>query len=354
MIKKYSPQMVDTKILIDDIRRMIDETRSKVAAAVNTGLTMLHWHIGKRINEDILDGSRAKYGKQILATLSQELSDEYGKGFNYSALTRMIRFAEVFPQKEIVATLSQQLSWSHFVILIALKEPLQREFYTEICRIERWNVRTLRKKVDSMLYERTAISRKPADLAQKELAQLREKNNMSLDLVFRDPYLLDFLNLKDTFSESDLETAILWEIEKFLLELGCGFTFVARQKRMTIDSEDYYLDLLLFHRKLKRLVAVELKLGKFKAAFKGQMELYLRWLERNEMEADEKTPLGIILCSEGGKQTIELLRLDASGIHVAEYLTELPPQIELKKKLQAAIKYAKNRARKSIDTETHQ
>ena len=354
MIKKYSPQMVDTKILIDDIRRMIDEARSIVAATVNTGLTLLHWQIGKRINEDILDGSRAKYGKQILATLSQELSDEYGKGFNYSALTRMIRFAEVFPQKEIVATLSQQLSWSHFVILIALKEPLQREFYAEICRIERWNVRTLRKKVDSMLYERTAISRKPADLAQKELAQLREKGNMSLDLVFRDPYLLNFLNLKDTFSESDLETAILWEIEKFLLELGCGFTFVARQKRMTIDSEDYYLDLLLFHRKLKRLVAVELKLGKFKAAFKGQMELYLRWLERNEMEADERTPLGIILCAEGGKQTIELLRLDASGIHVAEYMTELPPRIELKKKLQAAIEYAKNRARKSVETENHQ
>jgi len=354
MIKKYSPQMVDTKIFIDDIRRMIDEARSTVAATVNTGLTLLHWHIGKRINEEILDGSRAKYGKQILATLSQELSNEYGKGFNYSALTRMIRFAEVFPQKEIVATLSQQLSWSHFVILIALKEPLQREFYAEFCRIERWNVRTLRKKVDSMLYERTAISRKPADLAQKELAQLKEKGNMSLDLVFRDPYLLNFLNLKDTFSESDLETAILWEIEKFLLELGCGFTFVARQKRMTIDSEDYYLDLLLFHRKLKRLVAVELKLGKFKAAFKGQMELYLRWLERNEMEADERTPLGIILCAEGGKQTIELLRLDASGIHVAEYMTELPPRIELKKKLQAAIEYAKNRARKSFETENHQ
>jgi predicted nuclease of restriction endonuclease-like (RecB) superfamily len=354
MIKKYSPQMVETKILMDDIRRMIDEARSTVAATVNTGLTLLHWHIGKRINEEILDGSRAKYGKQILATLSQELSNEYGKGFNYSALTRMIRFAEVFPQKEIVATLSQQLSWSHFVILIALKEPLQREFYAEFCRIERWNVRTLRKKVDSMLYERTAISRKPADLAQKELAQLREKGNMSLDLVFRDPYLLNFLNLKDTFSESDLETAILWEIEKFLLELGCGFTFVARQKRMTIDSEDYYLDLLLFHRKLKRLVAVELKLGKFKAAFKGQMELYLRWLERNEMEADERTPLGIILCAEGGKQTIELLRLDASGIHVAEYMTELPPRIELKKKLQAAIEYAKNRARKSFETENYQ
>jgi predicted nuclease of restriction endonuclease-like (RecB) superfamily len=353
MIKKYTPQMVGIKILINDIHRMIDEARSAVAVTINTGLTLLHWHIGKRINKEILDGGRAKYGKQILATLSQELSREYGKGFNYSALTRMIRFAEVFPQKEIVATLSQQLSWSHFVILVNLKEPIQSEFYAEICRIERWNVRTLRKKVDSMLYERTAISRKPANLAQKELAQLREKGNMSPDLVFRDPYVLDFLNLKDTFSEADLEKAILWEIEKFLLELGCGFTFVARQKRMIIDSEDYYLDLLLFHRKLKRLVAVELKLGKFKAAYKGQMELYLRWLESNEMESDERTPLGIILCAEGGKQTIELLQLDESGIHVAEYMTELPPRIELKKKLHAAIEYAKNRAEKSSELESN-
>ena len=150
MIKKYSPQMVDTKILIDDIRRMIDEARSTVDATVNTGLTLLHWHIGKRINEEILDGSRAKYGKQILATLSQELSNEYGKGFNYSALTRMIRFAEVFPQKEIVATLSQQLSWGHFVILIALKEPLQREFYAEFCRI---SLKSHRRRLNRTSYQ---------------------------------------------------------------------------------------------------------------------------------------------------------------------------------------------------------
>jgi predicted nuclease of restriction endonuclease-like (RecB) superfamily len=354
MTKNYHPQTVGSKALIDDIRHMIDEARTTVAATVNIGLTLLHWHIGERINKEFLDGGRAKYGKKILATLSQTLSSEYGKGFNYSALTRMIRFAEVFPRKEIVATLSQQLSWSHFVILIALKEPLQREFYAEICRIERWSVRTLRKKVDSMLFERTAISRKPTDLAKKELAQLREKGNISPDLVFRDPYLLDFLNLKDTYSESDLESTILWEIEKFLLELGCGFTFIARQKRMTIDSDDYHLDLLLFHRKLKRLVAVELKLGKFKAAYKGQMELYLRWLESNEMEADERTPLGIILCAEGGKQMIELLQLDASGIHVAEYMTELPPRAELEKKLHAAIEYAKNRAQKISETQSHE
>jgi predicted nuclease of restriction endonuclease-like (RecB) superfamily len=342
-VSDHIPQKASDSTLLDDIRRMIEETRSSVAIAVNTGLTLLHWRIGRRINDEILKGDRAEYGKQILATLSQELTAEYGKGFNYSALTRMVRFVEAFPQQEIVATLSQQLSWSHFVILIPMKKPLQREFYAEMCKVERWSVRTMRKKIDSMLYERTAISRKPEDLIKKELTDLRNSEMMSKDLVFRDPYLLDFLNLKDTYSELDLEAAILREIENFLLELGYGFTFVARQKRMIIDSEDFYLDLLFYHRKLKRLIAIELKLDKFKAAYKGQMELYLRWLEKYETEDGELLPMGLILCGEGNREQIELLQLNASGIHVAEYLTELPPKELLEKKLHAAIAGAKAR-----------
>jgi predicted nuclease of restriction endonuclease-like (RecB) superfamily len=341
MTKVRLPSKTSQIALVKDIRRMIDETRSAVARAVNTGITLLYWRIGKRLNEESLKGGRGEYGKQILATVSQELSRDYGRGFNYSALTRMVRFAEVLPHKKIVATLSQELSWSHFVVLIALKEPLQREFYAEMCRVERWSVRTLRQKIDSMLYERSALSRKPEALARKELARLKDGSQTTPALVFRDPYVLDFLNLKDTYSESDLEIAILREMENFLLELGRGFAFVARQKRMVIDNEDYYLDLLLFHRKLKRLIALELKLGKFKAAYKGQMELYLRWLEKHEMEPGEGLPLGLILCAEGSRETIELLRLDESGIHVAEYLTELPPREELRKKLHSAIQIAR-------------
>jgi len=349
MAKDHLPSQTNHVALVGDIRHMIDETRSAVAVAVNSGLTLLYWRIGKRLNEEILKGGRSEYGKQILATVSQELSGEYGRGFNYSALTRMARFAEALPQKKIVATLSQELRWSHFVVLIALKEPLQREFYAEMCRVERWSVRTLRQKIDSMLYERSAISRKPEELTRRELARLRNRSDMSPALIFRDPYVLDFLNLKDTYSESDLEAAILRELENFLLELGRGFAFVARQKRMVIDNEDYYLDLLLFHRKLKRLIALELKLGKFKAAYKGQMELYLRWLEKHEMEPGEALPLGLILCAEGSRQTIELLRLDESGIHVAEYMTELPPREELRKKLHAAIQIARGQAGGSLD-----
>ncbi len=327
--------------LISDVRQMIEEARSAVATAVNAGLTMLYWRIGKRIQKEILKGKRAEYGSEIVVTMSRQLVAEYGTGYQEKNLRRMIQFAELFPNEQIVVTLIRQLSWSHFVALLPLKEPLQREFYAEMCRAERWSVRTLRKQIISMLYERTALSRKPEDLARIELKRLREEDRISPDLVFRDPYLLDFLGLKDQYLEKDLENAILREMEAFILELGSGFAFVARQKRMVIDGEDHYLDLLFYHRKLKRLVALELKLGKFKAAYKGQMELYLRWIEKYEMEAGEETPLGLILCAEGSREQIQLLQLDASGIHVAEYLIELPPKEMLKKKLHRAVAAAR-------------
>jgi len=329
--------------LIGDIRALIETARQNVAVTVNAGLTILYWQIGNRIRQDILKEKRAKYGKKIVATLSQELIKEYGNGFSYTALTRMVRFSELFPDTQIVATLSQQLSWSHFKEILPLKKPLQRDFYAEMCRIERWSVRTLRKKIDGMLYERTAISKKPEELIEKDLAALRDEDRLSPNLVFRDPYFLDFLGLKDTYSEKDLETAILREMESFILELGIGFSFVVRQKRITVDNEDYYLDLLFFHRKLKRLIAIELKLGKFKAAHKGQMELYLRWLEKYEKEPGEKPPLGLILCAGKTSEQIELLQLDKSGIKVAEYMTELPKRELLEQKLHKAVELARKR-----------
>lgn len=345
MKKKHSNVDLDNQpvlpnSLLKDIRQLILEARSTVALTVNATLTMLYWHIGQRIQKEVLKDERAEYGQQILATLSQTLSQEFGKGFSYSALTRMVRFFQTFPEESIVATLSQQLSWSHIKEIIPLKTPLQQEFYTQMCRMERWSVRTLRSKIDSMLYERTAISKQPDALIKQELANLRDQDRISPDLVFRDPYVLDFLNLKDTYSERDLETAILRELESFLLELGCGFSFVARQKRIVIDREDHYMDLLFYNRRLKRLVAIELKLGKFKAAYKGQMELYLRWLKKYELESGEADPLGLILCAEGARETVELLQLGDSGIHMAEYLTELPPKDVLEMKLRAAMENA--------------
>jgi predicted nuclease of restriction endonuclease-like (RecB) superfamily len=242
-----------------------------------------------------------------------------------------------------VHALSAQLTWTHFREIIYLDDSLQRDFYAEMCRIERWNTRTLKSKIHGMLYERTAISKKPEKLIEKDLAALREEDRLTPDLVFRDPYFLDFLGLKDTYSEQDLETAILREMESFILELGAGFSFVARQKRITVDNEDYYLDLLFFHRKLKRLIAIELKLGKFKPAYKGQMELYLRWLEKYEIERGEETPLGLILCAGKTSEQIELLQLDKSGIKVAEYMTELPKRELLEQKLHKAVELARER-----------
>ena len=304
---------------------------------------MLYWRIGKRICDDILRKERAGYGDEIVATLSRQLTTDYGGGFSEKSLRHMILFSETFPELEIVSTLSRQLSWSHFKEIIYLKQPLQKEFYAEMCRVERWSVRTLRDKIASMLYERTALSRKPEELARTELESLREQDRMTPDLVFCDPYMLDFLGLKDSYSEKDLESAILREIESFLLELGAGFSFIARQKRMTVDGDDFYLDLLFFHRDLRRLVAVELKLDKFRPDHFGQMALYLRWLDKFERKPGEESPLGIILCSGKDDERVELLELGQAGIHVAEYLTQLPPKEMLQRKLHAAIEQSRLR-----------
>lgn len=329
--------------LVQDLRQLITDARRHAASVVNIALTILYWRVGDRVRREILQNERARYGEQILATLSQELVAEFGRGFDLTNLTRMMKFAESFPDEQIVATLSQQLSWSHFRELLPLEQPLQREFYAEMCRLEGWSVRTLRGRIDSMLYERTVLSRKPEELARQELATLKTRGEVGPSLVLKDPYILDFLELKDHYMERDFEDAILRELEMFLLELGAGFSFIARQKRIQLDGEDFYIDLLFYNRKLKRLVAVELKQGSFRAEYKGQMELYLRWLAKYESEDAEGPPLGIILCAGASTRQIELLELDAAGIHVAEYLTILPPQDVLERKLQDAIRAARLR-----------
>lgn len=244
--------------LLQDLRAMIEQARQFVATAINTRLTTLYWRMGYRIHSEILEEKRAGYGEEIVATLSHQLTKDYGQGFTITGLRRMVKFAELFPDEQIVATLSHQLSWSHFVELLPLKDSLKRDFYAEICRIEQWNVRTLRKRIDSMLFERTAISRKPELVIQAEIDALRSEDRLTPDLVFRDPYILEFLDLNDRYLEKDVEDAIIRELEQFLLEMGVGFTFVERQKRIIIDDEDFHIDLLFFHRRLKRLVAIDI------------------------------------------------------------------------------------------------
>lgn len=334
--------------LLTEITALIEESRGQVARTVNSVLTMLYWQIGKKINDEVLKGGRAEYGKQIVATLSGQLQQTYGKGFSRPALNRMCLFNTRFPDFAICATLSDKLSWSHFIELIPLKESLKRDFYAEMCRVERWSVRKLRDRINSMLYERTALSRKPDEVIAHEIETLRREDRLTPELVFKDPYFLDFLGVKDRYLEKDLEDAILRELEQFLLELGGGFAFLARQKRIQIDSDDYYIDLLFYHRTLNRLIAIDLKLGDFKAQDKGQMELYLRWLARHEQGPGEKAPLGIILCAGKKEELVELLELKESGIHVAEYLTVLPEKTLLEEKLHDAI--AKARLRFGLNT----
>ncbi len=348
-IVRFAPVRGAAPTLLSDIRRLIADARRHVASTANATLTMLYWQVGRRIRTEVLREKRAAYGEQIVASVGRQLSAEYGKGFEDKNLRRMMRFSEVFPDEQIVASLMRQLSWTHFRELLPFKDSVQREFYAEMCRVQGWSVRALRAKISSMLFERTALSRTPAKLAQKELSALRDEDRFSTDLVLRDPYLLDFLGLKDAYQERDLEAAILREMERFILELGSGFAFLSRQKRFTLDGEDFHIDLLFYQRDLRRLVAVELKLDRFRPEHKGQMELYLRWLDKHERKGGEEAPIGIILCSGKDRGRIELLELDKTGIHVAEYLTVLPPKEIMQTKLQEAVAFSRARLEQTTE-----
>lgn len=321
--------------LVEELSLLIERVQIQTYKHVISSVTLLFWHLGKRINEYILQYARAEYGKQIVVTLSRQLVSKYGRNFEEKNLRRMLQFADQFKDMEIVVTLSRQLSWSHFLVLLPLKKHEAKLYYAEKVATEMWSIRTLRKQISLKAFERASIAN-----SNMPIDKLSSQN------IFKDPYLLDFLGLNDDFLEKDLEDAILNELEKFILELGKGFAFVERQKRMIIDGDDYNLDLLFYHRKLKRLVAIELKIGKFKAKYKSQMELYLKWLDRYEKQEDELPPIGLILCTETSKEQIELLEMHKDGIMVAEYWTELPPRKELEKRVQLALTEAKERLEK--------
>jgi predicted nuclease of restriction endonuclease-like (RecB) superfamily len=345
--------VVDEASLLADLRALIQSARQRVATVANATQTLLYWYVGRRLLKENLQDGRAAYGKRILATVSRELFTEFGEGFTLRSLYRSIQFFELFPHETIVSTLSAQLSWSHFIELLPLKDPLARDFYAEMCRIERWDVRTLRQKIGGMLFQRTALSRNTKAVISSEIANLRD-GRMTPDTVFRDPYFLDFLGLKGAYSERDLESAILREIESFLLEMGAGFSFIARQKRMSVGKDDFHLDLLFYHRHLRRLVAIELKLESFQPAHVGQMEFYLRWLDKHERAPGEESPIGLILCAAADAEQVELFQLDAKSIRVSEYLTELPPLALLQTRLHQAIENAREQAARRKTTRERQ
>ena len=332
------------KNLFSDIHQLIEESKQQVAVSVNATMSLLYWEIGKRVNTEIATYSSAEsYGKQLVHTLCKKLETNYGTSFSEKNLRRMMQFARTFPDKKIVVSVIRQLSWTHILAIIPIEDPLKREFYIRMCIHEKWSVRLFRERIKSMLYERTAISKKPEQTIKNDLEQLKKEQRLNTDLVFRDPYFLNFLNLSDVYSEKDLESAILIELQKFIIEIGSDFAFLARQKRISIDQRDYYIDLLFYHRRLKALIAIDLKIGEFEAGDKGQMELYLNYLEKYEMVEGENKPIGLILCAGKNEEHIELMQLEKSNIKVAEYLTLLPPQEVLQEKLHRAVEIAHNR-----------
>ena len=330
-----------------ELRALIASSRQRLAGAVNAELTHLYWAVGQRLRTEVLGDARAGYGAKLLDQLGQQLADEFGRGFESRNLRRMVKFAEAFPDAAIVSTLSTKLSWSHLVAIVALKSPNARQFYAQHAAMDAWSVRDLNQQIERKAFERTELATLQAHTPVQTEPVIAADTDPAQ--VFKDPYFLDFLGLRQGHDEGDLEAAILHQLEAFILELGRGFAFVERQKRMVIDGDDFYLDLLFFHRRLRRLVAIELKLGRFKAAHKGQMDLYLKWLDKHERQPGEEAPIGLILCAESSREQVELLQMHKDGITVAEYWTELPPKAALEQKLHAALLEARERlARRGV------
>jgi len=341
--------MTDLKIqineskLYDDISNLIVTTQRQALRSISQAGVLLYWHIGQRINRDILDTLRAPYGSRVIDTLADKLHMKYGPGFGRRSIYRSVQFSKTFKSEDIVITLSNHLKWSHFVALLNIDNKVKREFYAEMCRIERWSVRTLNEKIGGMLFERTAIAKKPESMIQEEIVRLRDTDILKSDFIMQDPIILQYLNNQQIDNEQSLEDAIVNDIQQFLLNMGTGFTFQERQKTIEVDGDFFKIDLLMYNRRLRCLTAVELKMNAFKPADKGQIELYLRWLEKYEMLPGENPPIGIILCAEKSDERVELLQLENSGIRVCQYLTELPPKKMFEARLHDAIQRARER-----------
>lgn len=325
----------DQGILLDDLAGMIETARDRAAGAVNTELVMLYWSLGERLRVHVLGGQRAHYGTDKVKGIATELTRRYGRGYSWQNLFRMAKFAELYPDPQIFSPLARKLTWTNITEVLTLEPPVKRDFYLTMCARERWTKRTLRAQIAGKLYERTIAARGSTQGVEAEIAMLRRDGTASRSLAFRDPYVLDFLGLPAAHSESDLEQAILDEMQTFLSEIGVGFAFVERQKRIVVDSKDYHLDLLFYHRYLRCLVAVELKTRDLEPGDFGQMTLYLRWLQAHERLPGEEPPIGLILCAGKGPEQTALLGLDDGEIRATRYITE-PLRAEMQRRLAAS------------------
>jgi predicted nuclease of restriction endonuclease-like (RecB) superfamily len=308
--------------LFGDVASLIDGARARAAAAVNSELVMLSWSVGKRVRDEVLGGQRAAYGQEVVRLLANRLTERYGRGWSRQNIERMIHFAEWLPEAEKCSPLASKLTWTSISELLTIPEQQKRDFYLAFCVHERWSKRTLRAKIAGKLYERTIAARGSVDGLEADLATLSATGAIEPSLAFRDPYVLDFLGLPSEYSEAELERAILDEMQRFLLELGVGFAFVERQKRMTVDGHDYRLDLLLYHITMRCYVALELKTRPLEPGDYGQMMLYLRWLDAHQRHEGDSAPIGLIMCTHKGPEQVALLGLDSGEVRAAQYVTD--------------------------------
>jgi len=319
--------------LFNKISTLIEQSRRVIFNHANSTNIFLFWEIGNHINIDILENKRGDYGKKIVSHIATQLTQKYGRSFESRNLRRMMQFAEQFSDFEIVSQPATQLSWACFIEILPLKTKEAKLFYLNEATRGLMSRNDMRRMINRKTFER------------KEIADTQISPSSPIPIgTFKDPYLFDVLGIKDEYLEADLEEAIIREIEKFILEFGKGFTFVERQKRMIIDGQDFKIDLLMYNRRLKRLVAIELKKGEFQYAYSAQMKLYLKWLSRYGREEGENEPIGVILCAGGNhREQIELLEMDKDGIMVAEYWTTLPPKDEFEQKIQTILTETRER-----------
>lgn len=319
--------------LVDAIAHQIEQARGQVRQSVNTAMVQSYWEIGRLIVEQEQQGeSRAAYGKQQLQQLSGQLSQRLGKGFDVTNLRHMRAFYQAFPIRE---TVSLELSWSHYIRLSRIETASARQWYQQEAINQNWSVRALERQISTLYYERLLASKEKAVVEHEAQANTQPLAESAKDYL-RDPYILDFLNLQDqTYQESELEQAIISNLQQFLLELGKGFAFVERQQRIRFDDQDFYIDLVFYNFKLKCFLLVDLKLGKLKHQDIGQMDTYVRLYDEQRKGEDDNPTIGLVLCSEKSEAVVKYSVLaDQKQLFAAKYLPYLPTEEELKRELE--------------------
>lgn len=319
--------------LISAITQQIEQARGQVRQAVNTAMVQSYWEIGRLIIEHEQQGnSRAEYGKQQLQQLSKQLTERLGKGFDVRNLRNMRQFYQNYPKRNAVRT---ELSWTHYRTLLRVENAQARDWYLQETINQSWSARALERQINTLYYERLLASQDKALVEQEAKDNTQPLAETAKDYL-RDPYILDFLNLQDkTYQESQLEQAIISNLQQFLLELGKGFAFVERQQRIRFDDEDFYIDLVFYNFKLKCFLLVDLKLGKLKHQDIGQMDTYVRLYDEQRKGSDDNPTIGLVLCSEKSEAVVKYSVLaDQKQLFAAKYLPYLPSEEELKRELE--------------------